>query len=289
MGDVLAGNHATWELESDALVIRFERGIRTPRLFQALRERRVPYEALMSATLAPGRRGTVVLHAVPRPGADPLMEAAAGQLKETCDPYRLALPADREDLAARWRDELAAVIPADPVDRLDSGFLVEAPQGPRSFKAYDGKATFDGSSEVSFRWSSTMATSEKWKTGDQSFRVRELSGVEWRSPDSPGGFLRLLPRGGAPRTDRPDHDPASVVFGLGYGPVHDSLPFAAAVLSAIRAKDRAPVPAGAVVGAAHGDPGVIAERIRHLGELHQAGLVTDEEFAAKKTELLAEL
>ncbi|MER5737799.1 DUF4429 domain-containing protein [Streptomyces sp. NPDC002262] len=291
MGDVLAGIHATWEFESDALVIRFERGIRTPRLFQALRERRVPYEALASATLTPGRRGTVVLHAVPRPGADPLMEAAAGQLKETCDPYRLALPADREEPAARLRDELAAVIPpapADPEDRFDTGFLVAAPQGPLSFKAYDGKATFDGSSEVTFRWSSTMATSEKWKTGDQVFALRELSGVEWRSPDSPGGFLRLLPRGGAPRTERPDHDPASVVFGLGYGPVHDSLPFAAAVLSAIRAKDRAPVPAG-VRSAAHGDPGAIAERIRHLSELHQAGLVTDEEFAAKKTELLAEL
>ncbi|MEU2544575.1 DUF4429 domain-containing protein [Streptomyces roseolus] len=294
MGDVLAGIHATWEFESDALVIRFERGIRTPRLFQALRERRVPYEALSAATLAPGRRGTVVLHAVPRPGADPLMEAAAGQLKETCDPYRLALPADREELAARLRDELAAVIPAgpsdplDPVDRWDSGFLVAAPQGPISFKAYDGKATFDGTSEVAFRWSSTMATSEKWKTGDQVFPVRELSGVEWRTPDSPGGFLRLLPRSGAPRPERPDHDPASVVFGLGYGPVHDSLPFAAAVLAAIRAKDRAPVPAG-VRSAAHGDPGAIAERIRHLGELHRAGLVTDEEFAAKKTELLAEL
>ncbi|MFF5502025.1 DUF4429 domain-containing protein [Streptomyces roseolus] len=300
MGDVLAGIHATWEFESDALVIRFERGIRTPRLFQALRERRVPYEALSAATLAPGRRGTVVLHAVPRPGADPLMEAAAGQLKETCDPYRLALPADREGLAAGLRDELAAVIPSgpshpldaldplDPVDRWDSGFLVAAPQGPISFKAYDGKATFDGTSEVSFRWSSTMATSEKWKTGDQVFPVRELSGVEWRTPDSPGGYLRLLPRGGAPRPERPDHDPASVVFGLGYGPVHDSLPFAAAVLAAIRAKDRAPVPAG-VLTAAHGDPGAIAERIRHLGELHRAGLVTDEEFAAKKTELLAEL
>ncbi|MFI8421718.1 DUF4429 domain-containing protein [Streptomyces sp. NPDC085460] len=288
MGDVLAGIHATWELESDALVIRFERGIRTPRLFQALRERRVPYEALASAALAPGRRGTVVLRAVPRPGADPLMEAAAGQLKDTCDPYRLALPADREELAAHWRDALASAIPSDPADRLDTGFLVAAPQGPRSFKAYDGKATFDGASEVSFRWSSTMATSEKWKTGDQSFRVRELSGVEWRTPASPGGFLRLLPRGGGARPERPDHDPASVVFGLGYGPVHDSLPFAAAVLAAIRAKDRTPVPAGAR-GAAHGDPGAIAERIRHLGELHQAGLVTDEEFAAKKTELLAEL
>ncbi|MGM0356101.1 SHOCT domain-containing protein, partial [Streptomyces sp. ECR3] len=33
----------------------------------------------------------------------------------------------------------------------------------------------------------------------------------------------------------------------------------------------------------------IADRIRHLGELHEAGLVTDEEFSAKKAQLLAEL
>ncbi|MEU3148649.1 SHOCT domain-containing protein, partial [Streptomyces sp. NPDC006999] len=32
-----------------------------------------------------------------------------------------------------------------------------------------------------------------------------------------------------------------------------------------------------------------ADRIRHLGDLHQAGLVTDEEFSSKKAELLAEL
>ncbi|MGW5236216.1 SHOCT domain-containing protein, partial [Streptomyces nodosus] len=32
-----------------------------------------------------------------------------------------------------------------------------------------------------------------------------------------------------------------------------------------------------------------ANRIRHLGELHKAGLVTDEEFSAKKAQLLAEL
>jgi hypothetical protein len=37
------------------------------------------------------------------------------------------------------------------------------------------------------------------------------------------------------------------------------------------------------------DPADIAERIRHLGELHQQGLVTDEEFSSKKAELLAEL
>lgn len=42
-------------------------------------------------------------------------------------------------------------------------------------------------------------------------------------------------------------------------------------------------------GAGRRDPADIAERIRHLGELHQAGLVTDDEFSAKKAQLLAEL
>lgn len=292
---MLAGIHATWEFESDALVIRFDRGNRAPRLFGVLRERRVPHEALASVTLSPGKRGTVVLHAVPRPGADPLMEAAAGQLPENCDPYRLVLPADRETLAEYYRDELRAVLGpgtagAPYAEDLSDGddvtpadrFLVAPPQGPQSFKAYDGKASFDGQSEVSFRWSWTGASSEKWKAGDQFFHVRDLCGVEWRSPDVLDGHLRLVPRGGEPRAPQPDRDPASVVFGLGYGPVHLSLPFAAAVLAAIRTSDRVPARTAAA-------PGAVAERIRHLGELHQAGLVTDEEFSAKKAELLAEL
>ncbi|MFE5628514.1 DUF4429 domain-containing protein [Streptomyces sp. NPDC056543] len=333
MGDVLAGNHATWEFESDALVIRFERGIRTPKLFQALGERRIPHEALASVTLVPGKRGTVVLHAVPRRGADPLMEAAGGQLKEGYDPYRLVLPAERETLAEYYRDELrerlgpvghagqaghagggahlslsgaldgaadgsmrgssAALPDGMPAvaDEPTDGFLVAAPQGPQSFKAYDGKASFDGASKVTFRWFWTGASSEKWKAGDQTFSVRELSGVEWRSPDVFDGYLRLLPRSGEPRSAQADHDPAAVVFGLGYGPVHESLPFAAAVLAAIRGAGRAAAtePADALPPSESRDPAGVAERIRHLGELHRAGLVTDDEFTVKKAELLAEL
>ena len=73
MGDVLAGFHAAWEFDSDSVLIRYERGIRTPKLFQALGERRIPLEAISGVTLTPGKRDTVVLHAEPRPGADPLM------------------------------------------------------------------------------------------------------------------------------------------------------------------------------------------------------------------------
>lgn len=317
MGDVLAGIHATWEFDTDSVLIRYERGIRTPRLLQSLRERRVPHAALSSVTLTPGRRGTVVLRVVPRPGADPLLEAAAGQLKDGCDPYRLVLPAGRETLAEYYADELRACLGPDaglPADR----FLVAAPEAPMQFKAYDGRAGFDGE-RISFRWFWTGASSEKWKAGDQTFPVTDLCGVEWRSPEGFEGYLRLLPRSrdplgpasgvlsgpasgaGAragtatgvqpviPRPARADQDPAAVIFGLGYGPVHESLPFAAAVLESVRRKQSGPPAAAPLAAAARRDPADIAERIHHLGELHRAGLVTDEEFSAKKAQLLAEL
>lgn len=291
MGDVLAGFHAAWEFESDSVLIRYERGIRTPRLFQALGERRIPLEALQGVTLTPGRRGTVVLRAEPRPGADPLMDAADGQLREGSDPYRLVVPAEHETLAEYYADELRSLLTdrPGPADR----HLVAPPESPRQFKAYDAKASFDGRT-VSFRWFRTGASSAKWKAGDQTFQIADLAGVEWRSPELFEGHLRLVHRDGGTGKEagQPDQDPAAVVFGLGYGPVHESLPFAAAVLAAVRSSGPAPaasVPTVTVLPGVRRDPADIAERIRHLGELHRAGLVTDEEFSSKKAELLAEL
>ena len=308
MGDVLAGMHSAWEFDTDSVLIRFERGIRTPRIFQVLGERRVPYEALGSVELTPGRkRGTVVLRAVPRRGADPLMDAADGQLRESWDPYRLVLPAERASLAEGCLRQLRSALgPAadEPAER----HLVDAPAPPLRFKGYDGKVLFDGTT-VFLRWSRTGASSVKWKAGDQAYPVSELGGVEWRYAETASrhggeapGHLRLLRRGvTVDRRDQPpaDQDPAAVVFGLGQGVVHESLPLAAAVLQAVRTAEPATVPAApppvsfpAVPGAAptgRADPADIAERIRHLGELHEAGLVTDEEFTAKKNELLTQL
>lgn len=67
-------------------------------------------------------------------------------------------------------------------------------------------------------------------------------------PEVFDGYLRLLRRADQQQPAQADHDPAAVVFGLGYGPVHESLPFAAAVLAAVRtsgsgpALDAGPVP-----------------------------------------------
>lgn len=280
MGDVLAGSHAAWEFESDSVLIRYERGMRAPKLFSALGERRIPLAAVEGVSLSPGRRGTVVLGLDLREGADPLLAAAEDQLKEGSHPYRLVLPAERDALAEYYAEEVRGLLThSGPAER----FLVDAPEVPLSFKAYDAKASFDGRT-IRFRWFWTGASSAKWKAGDQSFAISDLTGVEWRSPEVFEGHLRLLR--GEPSAVQPDQDPAAVVFGLGYGPVHESLPFAAAVLAAVRGQKG---PASVMAAPARRDPADVAERIRHLGELHRAGLVTDEEFSVKKAELLAEL
>ncbi|MFI1063373.1 DUF4429 domain-containing protein [Streptomyces spororaveus] len=281
MGDVLAGNHAVWEFDSDSVLIRFARGIRTPRLprlWHALGSRRIPLEAVsaVTVTVTGGKRDTVVLRAVPRPGADPLMEAAAGQLKEACDPYRLVLPGDRAPAAAAFAEALRSRLGPD-AEEPSARFLVDVPPPPLHLKAYDARVGFDGSA-VTFQWSRTGASTSKWKAGDQRFPLAALTGVEWCSPEGPGGHLRLLQRDttGDPR---PDHDLAAAVFGTGYGAVHESLPFAAAVLAALRAR----TPVAAVPRARSGD-----DRLRHLSELHTAGLLTDAEYAALRDRFAAE-
>ncbi|MGP3935862.1 DUF4429 domain-containing protein [Nonomuraea sp. KM88] len=278
MADVLAGRGCSWEFESEFLRIKPESG-KAPKLLSELGERVVPHEAIAKVTLTPGKRGTVVLRADLRRGADPLMAAAAGQLKEAADPYRLVLPADKESLADYYADELRSVLTdRGPATR----FLVSPPEPPRAFKGWDGAAAFDGET-VTLTWFWSGATSAKYAAGDQRYTPADLEGVDWHTPDGGSGCLRLRVRGRRPPPE-PDKDPAAVVFGLGWGATHKSLPFAAAVLAAIPAPE--PVPAVKTLPWAVAD---VAGLIVKLGELRDAGLLTEEEFRVKKAELLSRI
>ncbi|MEV0378921.1 DUF4429 domain-containing protein [Nonomuraea sp. NPDC050643] len=273
MEDVLAGRGCDWVFESDRLRIKPRKSQSAKLLFE-LGERVIPYEAIADVTLTRGKRGTVVLRVLPRRGADPVMSAAAGQLKESADPYRLVLPADKETLADYYAEELRTAMSATgPVSR----FMVAAPPVPRSFKAWDGAATFDGK-DVTFTWFWSGATSAKFATGDQRFSADELEGVDWHAPKGDNGCLRLKVRGRRMPLN-PADDPASVIFGMGHwGATHRSLPFAAAVLAVIP-----PPPLPVAQGAE------VVELITKLGELRDAGLLSEEEFQVKKAELLARM
>ncbi|MGW3348576.1 DUF4429 domain-containing protein [Nonomuraea rubra] len=274
MADVLAGRGCTWAFGPESLTITPEPG-KAPKLLAALGERVVPYAAIADVTLTPGRRRTVVLRVLPRQGADPVLTAAAGQLKPPADPFRLVLPAARETLADYYADELrAALTGRGPAER----FLIAAPPVPRAFKGWDGAASFDGT-DVTFTWFWSGASAAKYSAGDQRYPVADLEGVEWHAPEGASGSLRLKLRGRRMPSD-PNKDPASVVFSLGWGATHQSLPFAAAVLAAIPAPRRSlPVDRGIQV----------AELIAKLGELRDAGVLSEEEFQAKKAELLSRL
>lgn len=287
MADALHGVGGSWIFEAGAVRMRYERTMKVSKLLQELGERLVPYSALAAATLSAGKKGTVVLQLTPRVGADPVMVAAAGQLREQQNPYRLVLPVVRETLAEYYRDEIrSAIQETGPCDRL----LVAGPEAPLAFKGWDGQAAFDGRT-VRLQWFWSGATYRKYKAGDQTFDIGEIEGVEWRSPDVFDGHLRLrLREGGA--AEAPDKDPASVVFGMGTGLTHESLPFAAAVVAAI---EDAPVPVVAPSEEAQlpsldgHSPTSAADRIRQLAALRDEGLITEEEFQSKKAQLLTEL
>jgi hypothetical protein len=229
MSDVLKGRGCAWEIEDGGLRITPEPG-KASKLSMELGERFVPYDALADVVLAPDARGRVVLRVVPRQGADPVTSAAAGQLQDSLDPYRLVLPAAKETLADHHAEKMrAALTERGPAER----FLIAGPSVPRAFRAWDGEAAFDGQA-VTFTWFLSGASPAKYTAGDRRYPVTEIEGVEWHALEDASGSLRLRVRGHQAPSD-PNKDPASVVFGIGHGATHHSLPFAAAVLAAVQA------------------------------------------------------
>ncbi len=271
--------------ETDALRITPDPS-KAPKLLSELGERLLPYEALADVTLTPGKRGTVVLRVIPRRGADPVTTVAAGQLKESLDPYRLVLPADKETLADYYAEEMrAAISDRSPAER----FMVAGPSAPRGFKAWDGAASFDGDT-VTFTWFWSGASTAKYRAGDQRFQVTDLEDVEWHAPEGASGSLRLKVRGRQSPADA-NKDPASVIFSLGWGATHHSLPFAAAVLAAIQTAAPTPILGTTPALEPQSSRGhtELVDLILKLGELRDAGLLSEEEFQAKKAELLSRM
>lgn len=282
----LAGRNAAWFFDAGRITIRYATGMRANALLKSLREVSIPDAAIAGVTVTGGR--TPVLALELRPGADPIIEAAGGQLPESAQPYRLTLRGDQRDLAEHYAEEIRGRIALNPdADAPADRFLLPAPPAPRRIKAFDGIGTFDGQA-VNFRWDWVGASSAKYQSGEQNIPVERLSGVQWVAPGVVGGYLRLVLADTPPSRLEPTHDPLALTFGLGWGTVADSLPFAACVLAAIRTRParqigpppRSPAPASA-------DDVVAA--IRKLGELRDAGLLTEEEFQRKKTELLGRL
>ncbi|MEU9341680.1 DUF4429 domain-containing protein [Streptomyces sp. NPDC048278] len=282
-----------WAFDGVALRLTPGRDRNVGVLRRALGELVVPLAALAGISFEQGRRqGRLRLRL--RDGADPLLHATGGRLAEPDDPYRLAVEPDRYGVAEYVTDEvrdalLLERVPGTPV----GGFLLPGPALPLSVSAGDGTASFDGE-RVRLEWN--------WKTedvkaaaGPRTLALADILGVEWQpSAGLENGHLRFRVAG-APVRERAKFDPNAVEL---WGFKRD--PLMALVAAAVQA--RLPHPAAAGSPAAPGSPEVSGEpgapeadhdallrRLRELGELHRAGVLTDEEFTLAKQAVLKRL
>lgn len=294
----------TWTFDGDAVRITPGSGSRIHPVRQALGEVSVPLGALAGIAFEPGRRGGRLRLRL-RAGADPLLVAADGRLPEAADPYRLSVEHDRSGVAEYFVEELRNAllldqVPDGPVDR----FLLPGPALPVSGGGGDGTASFDGRTvRLSWNWT---AEESKTSSGPSTVPLSEITEVRWLpAMGMENGHLRFL-TGGRPATGPAKHDPHALeLWGLSRKE-HTAVLVAAAVVArlphphgAAGSDGAEPAAAGrAVLGPAGAqapeaaapdaasDHDALLRRLRELGELHQAGVLTDDEFSIAKQAVL---
>ncbi|MFE3556352.1 DUF4429 domain-containing protein [Streptomyces sp. NPDC059193] len=293
----------TWTFDGDTVRIVPGRDKGVGLLRQTLGEVAVPLRALAGISFEPGRKaGRLRLRL--RDGADPLLQVTGGRLPDASDPYRLTVEADRTGVAEYFVDEVRSALLLEQVEAGPAlGYLLPGPAVPITAGAGDGTVAFDGD-RVSLEWNWT-AEEAKRSGGTREFRVADLRSVEWSPSKGLGsGWLRFLPAGTASPAS-PKYDPYTVeLFGFKNDPLMALVAAAVAARMphpAAAAAEQAPAaalapgaagqlaaPASGAVSAAEtaADHDTLLRRLRELGELHQSGILTAEEFTAAKQAVL---
>ncbi|MEU1933874.1 DUF4429 domain-containing protein [Streptomyces coeruleorubidus] len=282
----------TWAFDGDALRLTPGRDKNVSLLRRELGELVVPLGALAGISFEQGKKaGRLRLRL--RDGADPLLHATGGRLTEPHDPYQLIVESDRYGVAEYFTDEvrnalLLDQVPGEPVD----AYLLPGPSVPLSVSAGDGTAGFDGERiRLEWNWKTEDA---KAAAGARTLPLTDITGVEWQpAAGLENGYLRFTVRN-APTKAPPKYDPNAVEL---WGFKKD--PLMALVAAAVQA--RLPHPARAAAGdepdarpelpsppvtSAEDDHDALLRRLRELGELHRAGVLTDDEFALAKQAIL---
>ncbi|MEV6652409.1 DUF4429 domain-containing protein [Streptomyces sp. NPDC051219] len=275
----------TWTFYGDTVRIVPGRDKGVSLLRQTLGEVAVPLGALAGVSYEAGRKsGRLRLRL--REGSDPLLQVTGGKLPDASDPYQLSVESDRAGVAEYFVDEvrnalLLDQVPQGPVDR----YLLPGPSVPVTVGAGDGTASFDGDQvRLEWNWKTEEAKSSN---GTRVFPVSDISSVEWYpAAGLENGYLRFVLTKGATKAP-PKYDPHAVEL---YGFRKDPLMALVAAAVTVRmahplAQDRATGPSAAP--AADGvDHDALLRRLRELGELHQAGILTADEFSAAKQAVL---
>ncbi|MDH6623651.1 hypothetical protein M2271_001443 [Streptomyces sp. LBL] len=291
----------TWAF--DGSTVRITPGLHrsVPLFRQTYGEIAVPLEAISGVVFEPERkRGRLRMWL--REGADPLLQATGGRLPDPADPYRLAVDIDRAGVAEYVAEEIRHALLLDQIPQEPAkAYLLPGPPVPVSVRSSDGTVSFDGT-QVRVDWSDT-SDRVKRATGPRIITIGDVVQVEWL-PNSgyEDGFLRFATRETAFSKLPPEKDPYALDL---WGSARRDL-LTAIVAAAVTARlphpstrtgvgyderpadhpadDRPRLAAAALPPADHHD--VLLRRLRELGELHRAGVLTDEEFAMTKAAVL---
>ncbi|TMQ93316.1 DUF4429 domain-containing protein [Actinomadura soli] len=290
----IIGTDGTWTFDGEVLRIVPGNGRGVHRLRRLLGELAVPLEAVAGIAVESGAKGGVVRVRL-RQGADPLLQAAAGALNESSDPYRLNVEGRRSQVAEYLVDEvrnslLIEEVGTGPVDR----YLLPGPDVPVRASGGDGSAAFDGES-VRLEWN-WMAETAKRTAGPQQLPLREMESVELHPAIGlDNGHLRFRMNGVAEQPE-PVLDPRCMMLWGFKKEAAAAIALAAAVVARLphpNAVDDTPpdaadgVPALPEPQAAPADDhDALLRRLRELGDLRKEGILTEEEFAAAKQAVL---
>ncbi|MDQ0984638.1 DUF4429 domain-containing protein [Streptomyces sp. V2I9] len=281
----------TWTFDGDT--VRIVPGGKAHPVRSALGEVAVPVRAVAGISFEPDRKGGRLRLRL-RGGACPVLRAADGRLGDGADPYALTVEKDRTGVAEYFVDEvrnalLIEQVPDGPVDR----FLLPGPALPVSGGGGDGTASFDGETvRLTWNW---KAEESKTAGGPAVIPLARIAAVRWMpSVGLENGWLRFEPVEG-PVPAPPKYDPYALdLWGISKKE-HTAVLVAAAVLVRLPAAGKAldaPEAAPAVTRAAEpaappaGDHDALLRRLRELGELHRAGVLTDDEFTTAKQAVL---
>ncbi|MET7711532.1 DUF4429 domain-containing protein [Streptomyces sp. NPDC005407] len=281
----------TWTFDGDTVRIVPGSDKSVSLLRKTLGEIAVPLGALAGISFEPGKKsGRLRLRL--RNGADPLLQITGGKLEDSSDPYRLTVDNDRTGVAEYFVDEVRNALLLEQVETgpVDS-YLLPGPALPITVGAGDGTATFDGE-RIRLEWN--------WKTeeskssgGARTLAVQDVESVEWLpSAGLENGYLRFAVSK-APTKAPPKYDPHAVeLWGFRKDPLM-ALVGAAVVARMPHPYAPSPIappaqaePADAVPAPGGSDHDALLRRLRELGDLHQAGILTAEEFTTAKQAVL---
>ena len=118
--------------------------------------------------------------------------------------------------------------------------------------------------------------------GDKEIRLDQISAVEWRNPGAALGHIQFSFLGGSSDARRASNDENAVLFSRKQEPAFRAIK--EEIDRRARATRRPIAPPAVAPVTASGAS--IPEQIRQLADLKDAGILTAEEFEAKKVDLL---